>query len=314
VPIGRPIANTQIYILDPHLNPVPIGVVGELHSGGVGLARGYLNRRELTAQKFVANPFSDQPGARLYKTGDLARYLPDGNIEFLGRIDNQVKIRGFRIELGEIEFVLGQHPTVQSSVVVVQEDTPGDKRLVAYAVGQQGESFDAAEIRKYLKQKLLEYMIPSAFVLLDEFPLTPNGKVDRKALPAPNQDRPELGNIYQAPRTPVEEALASIWCELLNVDRVGIQDSFFELGGHSLLATQVISRMRNAFSIEVPLRQMFDAPTIAEMETFITENQVKRASAPKLARMLREINSIEEDAKRRMDEINSTLLLRALSS
>ena len=221
VPIGRPIGNTQIYILGTYFAPVPIGVIGEIHIGGDGLARGYINRTEATKEKFIANPFSRDPDSRLYKTGDLARYLPDGNIEFLGRIDNQVKLRGYRIELGEIEAVLGQHPMVQSSVVVVREDTPGDKRLVAYVVGQQGESFDAAEIRKYLKQKLPEYMIPSAFVLLDELPLTPNGKVDRKALPAPDQDRPELGNIYQAPRTPMEEALATIWSELLKVDKVG---------------------------------------------------------------------------------------------
>ena len=184
-----------------------------------------------------------------------------------------MKLRGYRIELGEIEAVLGQHPMVQSSVVVVREDTPGDKRLVAYAVGRQGESFDAAEIRKYLKQKLPEYMIPSAFVRLDELPWTPNGKIDRKALPEPDQDRPELENSYQAPRTPAEEALASIWSELLKVDKVGIHDNFFELGGHSLLATQVISRVRSCFSVEVPLRTLFESPTIEQMAAAIMEQQ-----------------------------------------
>ena len=306
VPIGRPIANTQIYILDPHLNPVPISVVGELHIGGIGLARGYLNRRELTAKKFVANPFSDQPGARLYKTGDLARYLPDGNIEFLGRIDNQVKIRGFRIELGEIEFVLAQHPAIQQAVLIAREDAPDDTRLVAYMVATAGSKPSANDLRSFLQHKLPDYMVPSAFVFLDSLPLTPNGKLDRQALPAPDHSRPELVDAFVAPRNPVEAILANIWAEVLKLEKVGIRDNFFNLGGHSLLATQVISRMRNAFSIEVPLRQVFDAPTIAEMATLITENQ--RESAPKLARMLREIDSmIEEDAKRRMDEIESTI-------
>jgi acyl-coenzyme A synthetase/AMP-(fatty) acid ligase/acyl carrier protein len=271
VPIGRPIANTQIYILDPHLNPVPIGVVGELHIGGIGLARGYLNRRELTAEKFVANPFSDQPGARLYKTGDLARYLPDGNIEFLGRTDNQVKIRGFRIELGEIEFVLAQHPAIEQAVLLAREDAPGDTRLVAYIVAAAGSNLSANDLRSFLQYKLPDYMVPSAFVFLDSLPLSPSGKLDRKALPAPDHSRPELDDAFVAPRNPVEAILANIWAEVLNVEKVGIRDNFFNLGGHSLLATQVISRTRNAFSIEVPLRQVFDAPTIAEMATIITE-------------------------------------------
>jgi len=267
--IGRPIANTQIYILDAQRNPVPIGVTGEIYIGGEGVARGYLNQPELTAEKFIYHSFEGEPARRLYRTGDLARYLADGNIEFLGRSDNQVKLRGYRIELGEIEAVLGQHPMVQSSVVVVREDTPGDKRLVGYVVTQPGESFDAAEVRKYLKQKLPEYMIPSALVLLDELPLTPNGKVDRKALPAPDQGRPELGNVYQAPCTAVEEALASIWSELLKVDQVGIHDNFFDLGGHSLLATQIVSRVRSCLSVELPLRTLFEKPTIEQMAAAI---------------------------------------------
>jgi amino acid adenylation domain-containing protein len=271
VPIGRPIANTQIYILDPHLNPVPIGVAGELHIGGIGLARGYLNRRELTAEKFVANPFSDQPGARLYRTGDLARYLPDGNIEFLGRIDNQVKIRGFRIELGEIECVLAQHPAIQQAVLLAREDAPDDTRLVAYMVATAGSNPSASDLRSFLQNKLPDYMVPSAFVFLDSLPLSPSGKLDRKALPAPDHSRSELEDAFVAPRNPVEAILANIWAEVLNVEKVGIRDNFFNLGGHSLLATQVISRTRNAFSIEVPLHQMFDAPTIAEMATIITE-------------------------------------------
>jgi amino acid adenylation domain-containing protein len=279
VPIGRPIANTQTYILDSHLNPVPIGVVGELHIGGIGLARGYLNRRELTAEKFVANPFGDQPGARLYKTGDLARYLPDGNIEFLGRTDNQVKIRGFRIELGEIEFVLAQHPAIEQAVLLAREDAPGDTRLVAYIVAAAGSNLSANDLRSFLQHKLPDYMVPSAFVFLDSLPLTPNGKLDRKALPAPDHGRPELDDAFVAPGNPVEAMLANIWAEVLKLEKVGIRDNFFNLGGHSLLATQVVSRMRNAFSIDVPLRQIFDAPTIAEMAAIITENQVKRAKA-----------------------------------
>jgi amino acid adenylation domain-containing protein len=279
VSIGRPIANTQIYILDRQLRPVPIGVAGELHIGGAGLARGYLNGLELTGEKFIANPFTADPTSRLYKTGDFARYLPDGNIEFLGRMDNQVKIRGYRIELGEIEAVLGRHPAIQSAVVAVREDAPGDKRLVGYVVARPEDSFDVAEARKYLKQKLPEYMVPSAFVLLDELPLTPSGKVDRNALPAPDRDRSELGCVYHAPRTPVEETIASIWCELLKLSKVGIHDNFFELGGHSLLATQVISRLSTAFNHEIPLRSIFECPTIETLGAMIVEAQASSAAA-----------------------------------
>ena len=260
--IGRPIANTKIYILDSHLMPVPIGIPGEIYIGGAGVARGYLNRPELTAETFIANPFCSEPGARLYKTGDLARYLPDGNIEYLGRIDNQVKIRGYRIEPGEIEAVLAQHPTVQQTIVVAREDTPGDKRLAAYVVTANGSAISGNDLRGYLQQKLPDYMVPSAFVFLDSLPLTPNGKLDRKALPAPDQSRPELGDAFVAPRTPIEEILANIWAEILTLDKVGIHDNFFQLGGHSLLATQVVSRIRDCFRLDLPLRSLFEAPTI----------------------------------------------------
>ena len=253
-PIGRPIANTKIYLLDPYLQPVPVGVPGELHIGGDGLARGYHNRPELTAERFIPNPFSEEPGARIYKTGDLARYLPDGNIEFLGRIDHQVKIRGFRIELGEIEAVLGQHPAVTETVVLAREDKQGNKRLVAYIVRYQGSTISTSELRNFLRQKLPDYMIPSAFVMLDSLPLTPNGKIDRKALPEPDSERPDLEDSYIAPRSPIEKVLAGIWCEVLGLNQVGVHDNFFELGGHSLLATQVISRLRNVFEVEIPLR------------------------------------------------------------
>jgi amino acid adenylation domain-containing protein len=299
VSIGRPIANTEIYILDAQRNPVPIGVAGEIYIGGVGLARGYLNQPELTAEKFIHHSFGGEPVRRLYRTGDLARYLADGNIEFLGRIDNQVKLRGYRIELGEVETVLGQHPMVQSSVVVVREDVAGDKRLVAYVVARPKKSFEVAEIRNYLKQKLPEYMIPSAFVLLDELPLTPNGKVDRDALPAPDQDRPELGNVYEAPRTPMEETLATIWSELLKVEKVGIQDNFFDLGGHSLLATQIVSRIRSTLSVEVPLRCLFESPTIEQMGAAIMEYGKTQSREQELENVSFELESLpDEDAQR----------------
>ncbi|WP_445310266.1 amino acid adenylation domain-containing protein [Microcoleus vaginatus] len=265
VPIGRPIANTQLYILDRSLQPVPIGVTGELHIGGDGLARGYLNRTELTAQKFIPNPFSNQPGERLYKTGDLARYLPDGNIEFLGRIDNQVKIRGFRIELGEIEAVLMQNRAVQDAVVIDQEYDLNDKRLVAYVVPSQGQVLSISELRRDLKQKLPDHMIPSAFVQLEAVPLTPNGKVDRRALPVPDATRTDLEEDFVAPRTPVEKVLVEIWAEVLGVERVGIHDKFLELGGHSLLAIRIVSRLRDTLKVELPISSLFASPTVADL-------------------------------------------------
>ena len=244
-PIGRPIANTQIYLLDPHLNPVPIGVTGEIYIGGDGVALGYCNRAELTQEKFLANPFSNDPKSRVYKTGDLSRYLPDGNIEFLGRIDNQVKIRGYRIELGEIEAVLAQYPDIQQAVVLAREDTPGDKRLVAYVVTANGLAILHHDLRSYLQHKLPDYMLPSAFVFLNTLPFTFHGKLDHNALPAPDHSRPELDDAFAAPTTPVEEILANIWADVLKVNQVGIHDNFFDLGGHSLLATQVVSRIRS---------------------------------------------------------------------
>jgi len=273
IPIGRPIANTEVYLLDTQLQPVPIGVSGEIYIGGDGLARGYLNRPDLTAEKFIANPFSNEPNSRLYKTGDLARYLPDGNIEYLGRIDNQVKIRGFRIELGEIEAILNQHPGVRETAVIARDFVAGDKQLVAYVVPQQEGTPTITDLRRFLKQKLPDYMVPSAFVVLEALPLTPNGKVDRRALPAPDL-RPELEESFVAPRTPIEEMLASIWSNILLIDSVGVRDNFFTLGGHSLLATQVISRVRDTISIELPLRSLFEAPTIAEFASRV-ENSLK---------------------------------------
>jgi amino acid adenylation domain-containing protein/non-ribosomal peptide synthase protein (TIGR01720 family) len=284
VPIGRPIANTQLYILDKQLQPAPIGVPGELYIGGAGVARGYLNRPELTGERFIPDPSSAVPGARLYKTGDLARYLPDGTIEFLGRIDYQVKIRGFRVELGEIEAALSAHPDVKDSVVVVRETSPGDKRLVAYIVQNteyriqnteyriqnteyriQNTEYriQNTEFREYLKQRLPEYMVPAIFVFLEALPLTSNGKVDRKALPEP--EHLEIQEGYVGPRHPTEEITASIWAEVLHCQQVGIHDNFFELGGHSLLATQIVSRLRDAFHVALPVRSIFEAPTVAAL-------------------------------------------------
>ncbi len=281
VSIGRPLANTQVYLLDPNLNPVPIGVPGELHIGGDGLARGYLNRPELTREKFIRHPFSRNPQARLYKTGDLARYLPDGNIECLGRIDDQVKLRGFRIELGEIESVLHQHATVSESVVVAREDAPGDRRLVAYVVPANNAKIQSQELRRFLLKKLPEYMIPSVFVGLEELPLTPNGKVNRRALPAPEYDA-QLHESYVAPLTPVEELLCGIWAEVLKVSRVGVNDNFFELGGHSLLATQVVSRVLQTFAVQLPLRALFEAPTVGALADRIHKlsNSQETAASP----------------------------------
>ncbi len=270
--IGRPIPDLQMYLLDKHLQPVPIGVPGEMYIGGAGVARGYLNRPELTAGRFIFNPFNDNPKAILYKSGDLARYLPNGELEYLGRIDQQVKIRGFRIELGEIEALLVQHPAVLESVVVVREDEPSDKRLVAYVIPKVEQSSQAGELRRFLKEKLPEYMVPNAFVMLESLPLTLNGKVDRRALRPPDLDS-ELKDKYVAPRTPVEEILVQIWAQVLKVEQVGIHDNFFELGGHSLLATQLVSRIGNIFKVELPLRSLFVAATVAELAQSIQQLQ-----------------------------------------
>ena len=259
IPIGRPIFNTQIYILDSRMRPVPVGVAGHLFVGGEGLARGYRGRPDLTSERFVPNPFVGEPGPRLYKTGDNARYLSDGNIEYLGRSDHQVKIRGFRVELGEIEAALGCHPAVRETVVVARPDA-GGMSLVAYVCFADEQPTD---LREFLKQKLPDYMVPSVFVPLERLPLTPNGKVDRAALPDPDTARGAARGSFEAPRSPVEDLLALIWAEVLQLERVGIHENFFDLGGHSLLATRVVSRIRDAFGVDVPLRSLFGNPTIA---------------------------------------------------
>ena len=300
VPIGRPIVDTQLYLLDTHLRPVPIGVPGELCVGGRGLGRGYLHRPELTAQKFLPQPFSAEPGARLYTTGDLARYLPDGTIAFLGRIDHQVKIRGVRIEPGEIEAVLSQHPAVASAVVVAREETPGDRRLVAYVVptaemAPSSRLLSVSALRDFLQQKLPEYMVPAVFVPLATLPLTPNGKIDRQALPAPDQTRPVLEKAFVPPRTPVEAEVARIWAEVLGLERVGVHDNFFELGGHSLLAAQVIYRLREAFLVDLPLPSLFEAPTVAGVAAVVGREQAQKDEPARIARALADIAQLSAD-------------------
>jgi amino acid adenylation domain-containing protein/FkbM family methyltransferase len=271
LPLSRPLANSFIYLLDSELNPVPMGVPGEMYIGGGGVARGYQQRPELSAERFIPDPYSDSAGARMYTTGDLAKFLPDGNIEFLGRKDHQVKVRGYRIELDEVQTVLGHHTGVRSAVVVAHDDGAGDNRLVAYFVPEQEPAPTATQLRGYLRDALPEYMIPSIVMQLEKLPLTPQGKVDRRALPAPDSLRRDLEKVYCAPRTPTEERLAAIWMEVLRVERVGVQDNFFELGGHSLLATQVVSRMRESFATELPLRRLFEHPTVAGVAEIIDE-------------------------------------------
>ncbi len=267
--IGRPIADTRAYILDRNLQPVPVGVSGELYLGGAGLARCYLNRPELTAERFIRNPFSDDENARLYRTGDLARYRPTGEIEYLGRIDNQVKIRGFRIELGEIETVISLFKDVRESVVVAREDEAGDKRLVAYVVSASHSKIEPADLRSYLRNKLPEYMVPSAYVQLEQIPLTPNGKTDRKALPAPEREIGGDRSGIQSPQTDTERSLAAIWTEVLGVDNIGIHDSFFDLGGHSLLAIKMFTKVEETFRRSIPLASLFDAGTIEKLAEIV---------------------------------------------
>lgn len=271
VPIGKPLPDREIYLLDKHGQPVVQGAAGEVYIGGPLLARGYLQRPDLTAERFVPNPFSSEPGARLYKTGDLARHLADGTLEYLGRVDQQVKIRGFRVEPGEIEAVLQQHPAARTAVVIVREDHPGEQRLVAYALRQPEQQATAADLRTFLQGRLPAYLLPSAFVFLETFPLTANGKIDRRALPAPESLRAHLTEAFVAPRNPVEEMAARIWSEVLAVDQIGVHDNFFEIGGHSLLAIRVIARVHAVFQVDLPVHTLFLEPTIASFAAKIAE-------------------------------------------
>ena len=286
VPIGKPFANMPVYILDEYLNPVPVGVRGELFVAGIGIARGYFNRPDLTAEKFLPNPYSNLKGERMYSTGDVARYLPNGDIEFLGRKDHQIKLRGQRIELGEIETAIGKFNNIKDVAVIAREDKPGDKNLVAYLILNPNSEIDTNEMRKYLFNQIPEYMIPSAFVILDELPLTPNGKVDRKSLPKPDDSlfSEVVAVDYVAPRNPVEEVVAKIWSSVLNIEVIGIYNNFFLLGGHSLLATQVISRIKKQLEVEIPLRTIFETPTVAALSKAIEKCKLeqKGISIPKL--------------------------------
>jgi amino acid adenylation domain-containing protein len=269
--VGLPIPDLQVYLLDRHQQPVPIGVPGEIYVGGAGVATGYLNRPQLTADRFIPNPFNNQPGARLYRSGDLARYLPNGNLEYLGRLDDQVKIRGFRVEPGEIESVLNQYPGLRETVVMAREDFPGEKRLVAYVVSNQEQQLETRALRSFLRGKLPEYMVPSAFVLLDALPLTPNGKVDRRALPAPVQARPDVEESFVAPRDTLEFQLTKIWEQVLGIRPVGVRDNFFDLGGHSLMAVRLFARMTNVFGKKLPLATLFQAPTVEQLASILRQ-------------------------------------------
>jgi thioesterase domain-containing protein/acyl carrier protein len=270
--IGRPIANTQVYVVDSNLQPVPIGVAGELLIGGAGVARGYRQRPDLTSERFIPNPFGAEPGSRLYRTGDLVRYIANGELEYIARVDNQVKIRGYRIELGEVEAALAKHEGVRERAVAVREDVTGEKRLVAYLVLRRELAQLNSELRGFLIDKLPEYMIPTTYVVLDQLPLTPNGKVDRKALPAPDGSRPELESRYQEPRTSLEKLLAEMWQDVLGVDAIGIHDDFFELGGTSIRVVVFVNRLEKRLHVPVPVKALFGAPNVAALAEYLKEH------------------------------------------
>ncbi len=293
VPIGRPIANDHVYILDRHLQPTNIGVPGELCVGGAGVAKGYLNQPQQTAERFVQDPFSQDPAARMYKTGDLARFLPDGNVEFLGRIDQQVKIRGFRVEPAEIESILREHPTLNRVAVVPYDDKSGEKRLAAYFVSMNQPATE--ELREFLLQRLPNYMVPSAFIPLTSLPLTPNGKVDLRSLPSPEENQAKAERRYIAPSNPTEEQLVNIWSEVLKIEAVSVEDNFFELGGHSLLATQIISRIRNGFRVQMPLHSFLETPTIIGLAEKISQCPPAESEEEEMARLLQELEGLSDE-------------------
>ncbi|HEX7241554.1 MAG TPA: phosphopantetheine-binding protein, partial [Longimicrobiaceae bacterium] len=298
LPIGRPVPNARVYVLDEHLQPVPAGVPGELFIGGVGVTRGYLGRPELNVERFLPDPF--RPGERVYRTGDRVRFLADGNLEFLGRTDHQVKVRGFRIELGEVEAALLAQEGVREAVVVVRAEA-GDPRLVAYAAGEPG--LTAGRLREGLRAGLPEHMVPAAFVLMERLPLTPSGKTDRRALPEPQWGAG--AQSYVAPRNPTEEALCRVWSEVLGVERVGVLDSFFDLGGHSLTATQLISRVRDALGAEVTFRELVRSPTVAALAATVSEAGGREEEPAIIGRgaaeqLLSELDSMSEEEVERL--------------
>jgi acyl-CoA synthetase (AMP-forming)/AMP-acid ligase II/acyl carrier protein len=294
IPIGRRVLNRLVYILDPHGQPVPVGVPGELCLGGFALARGYLHRPHLTAERFMPNPFSKN-GERLYRTGDLVRYNNRGEIEFLGRVDQQVKIRGYRIELGEIEAHLKTFAGIQNAVVQALAVGPAEKTLVAYYTVEDGAEPTINQLRDSLSEHLPDYMIPGAFMQLDDFPLTPSGKIDRKALPEPDQLRPRVETEYVAPRSDTEKRLADIMADVLKIEQVGVRDSFFDLGGHSMLGTQIISQLREEFDVELPLRVLFENPTVEGIALAIAEEQASHVDENDLAAMLSELDELSDD-------------------
>lgn len=288
VPIGRPVAGSLAYVLDRQLQPVPAGVPGELFIGGTGVSRGYLGLPAPTAERFLPDPFVGEPGARMYRTGDRVRWRADGEIEFLGRLDQQVKIRGFRVEPGETEQALARHPAVRACAVVAREDRPGDRRLVAYVVGADA-SLEPEDLRAFLGRALPDYLVPSAIVAMSQLPLTPNGKVDQRALPPPGRSEGVVTPDFVPPRNQVEQVLAGIWGELLRRDRIGVLDNFFALGGHSLLATQVVSRIRRVLAVDLPVRALFETPTVAALaERIATAGHTEAGGqAPPLVRVPR---------------------------
>ena len=302
IPIGRVLSNTEVWVLDQQSRMVPVGVVGELCIGGDGLARGYLGRPELTAEKFVPHPYSSKAGARLYRTGDLVRYQSDGNIEFLRRMDQQVKVRGFRVELGEIESVLNEYWAIVESVVADSKDTSGNTRLIAYIVLEEGVEATSSQMLTFLQEKLPSYMLPAAFITIKEIPLTANGKVDRRALPMPEQIEVEIGESFIAPRTDTEELVAEIWRDILGLTQVGVESNFFDLGGHSLLATRVMNKIRERCGVELPLRILFESPTVASLAARLDEAQPKDSEMGRILQILANVENISEE------EVNALLL------
>jgi acyl carrier protein len=278
--IGHPIANTQVYVLSRTRQPVPVGVPGEIYIGGLGVARGYLGRDELTGERFLPDPFRAAPGARMYRTGDVGRYLTDGNLEFRSRADNQVKVRGFRIELGEVETALAAHAAVKQAVAAVVQAGPGDARLVAYVLAEDSAELPAAALREHLRRTLPHYMIPQHFVAVERFPLTPNGKVDRAQLPASGMIERAIEEAYVPPRTAAEQAVAEVWADVMAVPRVSADANFFELGGHSVLAVRVVSRLRRELGVPLTLRHVFLAPTVAALAREIEGLQPASSDGP----------------------------------
>ncbi len=342
IPIGRPITNMQVYVLDRRMQLVPIGVPGEIYVGGEGLAEGYLDRPDLTAERFVPCPWSVVSGQlqrttdygqlttgnRLYRTGDLGRYRPDGQLEYLGRGDHQVKLRGMRIELGEIETVIAEHSSIRAAVVVLRGDATGDPNLVAYVVTDQEQSYRSqepntanqelsatgnsqfsilnsqflGELRAFLRERLPDYMVPAVFVELAAFPLTPSGKVDRKALPAPDQSSTTSAHTLVLPRTPVETVLAELWSEVLGREQIGVEDNFFDIGGHSLKATRLLNRVRETFHVNLPLRSMFQAATVATLAELVIANEARPGQSEKVAQLLLRIHNISPEERQRLLE------------